>query len=314
MIAGLQVLVLMAMGPVAIGLIRKVHAFLAGRRGASIMQPYRQFRQLWGKETIEPIGASVIFKFAPYLLLGTTLTIALVGPFLATSDGFGSSSDLFVVVGVLFVGNIAMVLAGLDLGTSFGGMGASREIMVSSLVEPTLLVSIFALSLAARSSSLDVICQQALSHPGRLLTPADLLTLAAFVVVVVAESKRLPVDNPTTHLELTMIHEAMLLEYSGPRLAVMEWASDIRFVLLLALTANLFFPLGVVNHAVNPATLVVAVGSLVVKVLLLTVVIALVETTLAKIRIGRIPELLSGSFILAFLAIMISFFVSGSAR
>jgi len=307
----LQLLVLLFIGPIAIGLIRTIGARLQGRRGASLWQPFRHFRQLWEKETIEPTGASVIFRFAPYVLLGTSLTIGAAGPFLATSDGLGSSSDLFVVVGLLFVGNIAMALAGLDLGTAFGGMGASRELTVSSLVEPTLLVSIFALSIPARSSSLDSICRSALLDPQRLLTPADLLALGAFLVVVIAETKRLPVDNPSTHLELTMIHEAMLLEYSGPRLAIVEWASDLRLALLLGLIANLFFPLGIINHGVTVGGLAISIIALAAKVLLLAALIALAETALVKIRLLRVPELLSGSFILAFLSIMISFFVAG---
>ncbi|KJE76098.1 respiratory chain complex I subunit 1 family protein [Ferrimicrobium acidiphilum] len=306
----LQLLFFLLIGPVSIGLIRKVHARLEGRSGAPVIQPFRRFGQLWKKETIEPTGASAIFRFAPYVLLGTSLTIAAVGPFIATSDGLGSSSDLFVVVGLLFLGNITMALAGLDLGTSFGGMGASRELTVSSLVEPTLLIAIFALSIPAGTSSLDAICRTALSDPGRLLTPADLLALGAFVVVVIAEAKRLPIDNPTTHLELTMIHEAMLLEYSGPRLAVIEWASDIRLALLLGLIANLFFPLGIANHQANVAMFVISITVLVVKVLLLATLIALAETAITKIRLTRVPELLSGSFIFAFLSIMISFFVS----
>ncbi|WP_298208543.1 NADH-quinone oxidoreductase subunit H [Ferrimicrobium sp.] len=307
----LQIVLFLLLGPVTIGLIRKIHALLEGRRGASLLQPFRHFRQLWQKETIEPTGASVVFRFAPYLLLGTSLTIAAAAPFIATSDGLGSSSDLFVVVGLLFIGNIAMALAGLDLGTSFGGMGASRELTVSSLVEPTLLVAIFALSIPAHSSSLDVICRSVLSNPGRLFAPADLLALGAFIVVVIAETKRLPIDNPTTHLELTMIHEAMLLEYSGPRLAVVEWASDIRLSLLLGLIANLFFPIGIVDRTSDSYTLLISITVLIVKVLVLAAVIAFAETALAKIRLGRIPELLSGSFILAFLSIMISFFAGG---
>ena len=307
----LQIIVFFLLGPLAIGLIRKIHALLEGRRGASLLQPFRHFRQLLQKETAEPAGASVIFRFAPYLLLGTSLTIAAVGPFIATSDSLGSSSDLFVIVGLLFLGNIAMSLAGLDLGTSFGGMGASRELTVSSLVEPTLLVAIFALSIPAGSSSLDIICRRALSNPGHLFAPADLLALGAFIVVVIAETKRLPIDNPTTHLELTMIHEAMLLEYSGPRLAVAEWASDIRLALLLGLVANLFFPIGIVDRVININTLLASMVVLIAKILILAALIAFAETALAKIRLGRIPELLSGSFILAFLSIVISFFVGG---
>ncbi|MGC9154541.1 MAG: respiratory chain complex I subunit 1 family protein [Ferrimicrobium sp.] len=307
----LQIILFLLLGPVTIGLIRKIHALLEGRRGAPLLQPFRHFHQLWDKETIEPVGASAIFRFAPYLLLGTSLTIAAVGPFIATSDGLGSSSDLFVVVGLLFLGNIATALAGLDLGTSFGGMGASRELTVSSLVEPTLLVAIFALSIPAHSSSLDIICRSALSNPGHLLAPADLLALGAFIVVVIAETKRLPIDNPTTHLELTMIHEAMLLEYSGPRLAAVEWASAIRLSLLLGLVANLFFPIGIVDRVSDLSALLLSMTVLIAKVLVLAALIALAETALAKIRLGRVPELLSGSFILAFLSIMLSFFVGG---
>ncbi len=305
-----QLAFFLLVGPLVIGFMRKLRARIEGRRGAPTIQPFRELVKLWRKQTIEPTGASAIFRFAPYFLFGTSLTIAAAGPFLATTNRLSPSSDLFVVVGLLFLGNIAMALAGLDLGTSFGGLGASRELTVSSLVEPTLLVAIFALAIPAGTSSLDGMVRASLAYPERILSPATLLAFGAFIVVVVAESKRLPIDNPSTHLELTMIHEAMLLEYSGPRLAVIEWASDVRLAILLALTANLFFPFGIANNHTQLLSLAFAVIVLLLKVLVLAALIALAESALVKIRLTRVPELLSGSFVLAFLSIMISFFVS----
>ncbi|MHB8190578.1 MAG: respiratory chain complex I subunit 1 family protein [Ferrimicrobium sp.] len=299
-----------ALGPTLIGVVRQVRSRLEGRRGPGLWQPWRDLMRLWKKETLEPVGRSPIFVVAPYVLAGTTASIVVVGPYLATTNPLSFSSDLFVVVGLLFLGNIFIALAGLDLGTAFGGMGASRELTVSSLVEPTILVSIFALSIPARSSSLGTIADISLRHPDQILTPAALLALAAFAVVVIAETKRLPVDNPSTHLELTMIHEAMLLEYSGPRLAVIEWASSVRFALLLGLLSNLFIPIGLWTPGRPAWEVGISLMAIVAKTLIISVIIATIEIALAKMRLFQVPELLSGSFVLALLSIVSSYFLT----
>jgi formate hydrogenlyase subunit 4 len=212
-------------------------------------------------------------------------------------------ADLFAVVGLLFVGTVALTLAGIDTGTSFGGMGASREITIAALVEPTILLAVFALSIPTGSSNLGAIVAHTLANPAQVVSLPGVLAFVALVVVIIAETGRLPVDNPATHLELTMVHEAMVLEYAGPRLAVVEWASGMRLTVLLALLGNLFIPWGIAGP--DPSALNVAVGILAVatKVAVLAILLAGAEVFLAKLRLFRVPELLAGSFLLALLAV-----------
>ena len=187
----------------------------------------------------------MVFAAAPAIVAGSTLLIAAIAPLVATGSPLDSSADLFAVVGLLFVGTVALTLAGIDTGTSFGGMGASREITIAALVEPTILLAVFALSIPAGSSNLGALVANTITHPGQVVSLTAVLAFAALVIVIVAETGRLPVDNPATHLELTMVHEAMVLEYAGPRLALVEWAAGMRLTVLLALLANLFAPWGI---------------------------------------------------------------------
>ena len=198
-----------------------------------------------GKQQITPLGTTVVFAAAPAIVAGSTLLIAAIAPLVATGSPLDSSADLFAVVGLLFVGTVALTLAGIDTGTSFGGMGASREITIAALVEPTILLAVFALSIPAGSANLGALVANTITHPEQVVSVAAVLAFAALVIVIVAETGRLPVDNPATHLELTMVHEAMVLEYAGPRLALVEWAAGMRLTVLLALLANLFAPWGI---------------------------------------------------------------------
>ncbi|WP_086862003.1 respiratory chain complex I subunit 1 family protein, partial [Amycolatopsis lexingtonensis] len=213
------------------------------------------------------------------------------------------------VVALLAVGTVALALAGLDTGTAFGGMGASREMTIIALVEPTLLVAIFALSVRVGSTNLASIVTSTLHDPARVISPVSLLAAVALVVVIVAETGRLPVDNPSTHLELTMVHEAMILEYAGPDLALVELASAMRLSVFLGLLANLFLPWGIATSAA-PMAIAIGVGAWLVKVVLLGAVLAAGEVFLAKLRLFRVPELLAGSFLLALLAVAASFFLA----
>ncbi|MGV0602060.1 NADH-quinone oxidoreductase subunit H, partial [Mycolicibacterium pulveris] len=211
-------------------------------------------------------------------------------------------------------GTVALTLAGIDTGTSFGGMGASREITIAALVEPTILLAVFALSIPAGSANLGALVSNTLDNPGQVVSLSGVLAFAALVVVIIAETGRLPVDNPATHLELTMVHEAMVLEYAGPKLALVEWASAMRMTVLLALLANLFLPWGIAGG--EPTALAVAVGvvAVAVKVGVLALLLASVEVFIAKLRLFRVPELLAGSFLLALLAVTAaSFFTVGAA-
>ena len=289
--------------PVVIGVTRQVRARLEGRVGAGVAQPLRDLRKQLRKQQITPHGTTVVFTAAPAVLAGTTLLIVAVLPLVATGSPLDPVADLFAVVGLLFVGTVALTLAGIDTGTSFGGMGASREITIAALVEPTILLAVFALSIPTGSSNLGAIVTHSLANPAQMVSLPGVLAFVALAVVIIAETGRLPVDNPATHLELTMVHEAMVLEYAGPRLAVVEWASGMRLTVLLALLGNLFIPWGIAGP--DPSALNVAVGILAVatKVAVLAILLAGAEVFLAKLRLFRVPELLAGSFLLALLAV-----------
>jgi formate hydrogenlyase subunit 4 len=308
----LQVIGVPAAAPFVVGAMRQVRARLEGRAGAGLGQPWRDLRKLLRKQNITPAGTTVVFALAPAVLAGTTMLIAAIAPLISTGSPLDSSADLFAVVGLLFVGSVAVALAGLDTGTAFGGMGASREITIAALVEPTILLAVFALSIPAGSANLAAIVSATDHHPGQVASPAGVFAFLALAIVIIAETGRLPVDNPSSHLELTMVHEAMVLEYAGPRLAVVEWAASMRLVVLLAVLANLFLPWGIAGH--HPGVLGVAVGvvAIVVKVAVLAGALAAGEVFLAKLRLFRVPELLAGSFLLALLAVTASSFFSGS--
>ncbi|HET9657296.1 MAG TPA: NADH-quinone oxidoreductase subunit H [Kineosporiaceae bacterium] len=296
--------VLIAAGaPLLIGGMRTVRARLEGRVGGGVLQPWRDLLKLLRKEPVSAAGTSWVFTAAPVVLMATSLVIAVVVPYLSTQAVLPGAGDLFAVVAILLVGTVALTLAGLDTGTAFGGMGSSREITVAALVEPTVLLSVFALSVPAGSSNLAAIIRGRLDDPSTVASPTSLLALVALVVVTIAETGRLPVDNPATHLELTMIHEAMVLEYAGRDLALVEWASWMRLSVLLGLIANLFVPWGIAGAGAGPGWLLPAAVVLAVKVGLLGALLAAAEVFLAKIRLFRVPELLAGSLVLAFLAV-----------
>jgi formate hydrogenlyase subunit 4 len=298
--SALQVAAVGAGGPVLLGLMRKVRARVEGRVGAPILQPWRDVRKLMRKERVRPEYASGLFFLAPVVLVATVAVATAMSPLVTTHPALGGGADLFVVVYLLLAGSTLLALAGLDAGTAFGGMGSSRAVMIGALAEPALLVTILALSVATRTSNFPAIVRTTLDDPGVILSPARLFALAALVIVIVAESGRLPVDNPSTHLELTMIHEAMILEYAGPDLALVSVGEAMRLALLLGVFANLILPWGIASSASAAAVLLglVVLGA---KVAALASVLALVEVFLAKLRLFRLPELLAGAFVLALL-------------
>jgi formate hydrogenlyase subunit 4 len=232
--------------------------------------------------------------------------VTLLVPLLAVPLPLGGAGDLVAVVYLLLLGTFFLALAGLDPGSPFGGMGASREMTVAALAEPTMALAIFALAWGAGSTNLGQIAFRTLATPSEALAPGHLLAFAAIFVVTLAETGRLPADNPATHLELTMIHEAMALEYSGRYLALLEWASALKLLIFFTLLGNLFVPWGVAV-TLAPGALLWAVLTLALKLLALGGAVALVETHIAKLRLFRVPELLSASFILALLAVTASF-------
>jgi len=306
LIAAGQAVVLAILAPFVVGVMRAVRARLEGRAGGRVGQPWRDLRKLLRRQPISPPDAGAFFLAAPPVLIATSLLVAAVAPYLTTASTFYGGADIIVIVGVLLVGTVALALAGLDTGTAFGGMGASREMIIAALVEPTLLLSVFALSARVGSTDLATIVAAGAAEPATVFTPVSLLAAAALAIATLAEAGRLPVDNPSTHLELTMVHEAMILEYSGRDLGLVEWASAMRLTLLLGLIANLFLPWGIATSVTLPA-LAIGVAALAGKVIALGTLLAAGEVFAAKLRLFRVPELLAGSFVLALLAVITSY-------
>jgi formate hydrogenlyase subunit 4 len=308
-VAGGQALSVAAGAPLLVGLMRKVRARMEGRAGPPLTQPWRDLRKLAGKERIVARTTSWVFWLAPLVLIATAGVVAGILPLLTTRSALDTVGDLFAVVYLLLLGTVFLALAGLDSGTAFGGMGASREMTIVALAEPSVLLAIFALSVPSRSSNLAAIVATTLARPQTVASPQSLLAFAALAVVTLAETGRLPVDNPSTHLELTMIHEAMILEYAGPDLAVVELAAHMRLVVFLSLLANLFVPWGIATTT-RPAELVVGALAVAAKIAVLGIVVAAFEVAVAKLRLFRVPELLAASFVLASLAVTASFFLA----
>ncbi len=296
------------LAPGLVGLIRWLKARLQNRRGAPVWQPYLELRKLFAKEVVVSSNASWLFRVAPFVVFASTVAVAFLVPVLAVPSPFDPVGDLLVVVYLLLLGTFFLALAGLDPGSAFGGMGSSREMTVAALSEPTVALAIFALALGAGSTNLGQIVARTMADPAAAVSPGYLLAFGALFVVTLAENGRLPVDNPATHLELTMIHEAMILEYSGRYLALIEWAAWLKVLLFFSLLGNLFVPWGVAT-VLTPSALGWALATLLAKLVVLAVVLAVFETRVAKLRLFRVPELLAVSFVLAVLAITVSFLV-----
>jgi formate hydrogenlyase subunit 4 len=246
-----------------------------------------------------------VFSVAPIVLAASSLTIAAIVPSLSTVTALTQVGDLFTVAYLLLLGTVFLALAGLDTATAFGGMGASRAMTIAAISEPTILVSIFALSVTTGSSNLGAIVTTTLDHPSSALSPESVLAFAALVVVVVAETGRIPVDNPATHLELTMIHEAMILEYSARHLALVEWASALKLFNYSCIGIAIFVPFGIAAGSDDWIAILGAAPALVAKLALGGFALALIETLSAKMRIFRAPEFLGTAFLLAVLAMLV---------
>lgn len=306
LVAVVQTALAVGLAPALVGGIRLMKARMQGRRGAPLWQPYFELQKLFGKEAVVSHTASWIFTMTPFVVFGTSVAVASVVPLIVAAPTPLVSADLFAAVYLLLLGTFCLALAGLDTGSPFGGMGASREMTVAALTEPTVALSITALALNARSTGLADIVARTIAEPSTALGPGHLLAFAALFIVTLAETGRLPVDNPSTHLELTMIHEAMVLEYSGPYLALIEWGSAVKLLVFLSLAANLFMPWGIAL-SLSPGALILGIASLTVKLAVLAAAIAILETRVAKLRLFRVPELLSASFALALLAVVSTF-------
>jgi formate hydrogenlyase subunit 4 len=301
-VAALQVLLYAAAAPLLAGWVRKVKATLQNRRGAPVWQPYRDLYKLFGKEARMAHTASPLFRAAPYIVFVATWLAAAAIPLVATTLPTAAVADVIVIAGLLALARFFMALAGMDVGTAFGGMGASREMFVSALAEPAMLMAVFTLAMTAHSTNLASVVDYQLAS-GTILRPSFLFALGGLVLVALAETGRIPVDNPSTHLELTMIHEAMILEYSGRHLALMEWSAQIKLLLYGALLVNVFFPWGLATSP-GVASIATAVGVSAAKLALLGVGLAVTETVLAKMRLFRAPSFLNLALLLALLGLL----------
>ena len=306
-LALVQALVVAAGAPLLVGTLRTLKARLVGRRGPRPWQPYADLAKLLRKEAVVSTTTSWVFRVTPYVLMATMLVAAVIVPVVASRTAL-PFAGIILLMYLFLVGAFFLALAGLDSGSAFGGMGASREVAVAALAEPTVILAVFALALRAETTNLGGIVACFSGEPSLAASPGHLLAFAAFFIVMLAETGRLPVDNPATHLELTMIHEAMVLEYAGRYLALVEWASAMKLFVFLTLLANLFFPWGVPS-SVAPAPILLGLLALAVKLALLTVGLAVLETIVAKLRLFRVPELLAGSFALALLSVTAVFLV-----
>jgi len=305
----LQAAVCVAIAPVLAGAMRQVRARAEGRVGAGVLQPWRDLRKLFAKEPTRAAGSGPLLVLTPIVLATSSLVVCALVPTIGTPTLALVPDDLFVVVSVLLVGTVALALLGLEAGSAFGGMGSSRHMMIAALVEPTVLVAVYALSIPVGTSALSAIVAARVEDPTSVVSPTSLLALVALVLVVIAETGRLPVDNPSTHLELTMIHEAMVLESAGRDLAWLELGSWLRLTALLALVVNLALPWGMATQ-LSLGSVLVGIAAVAAKVLAAGVVIAAAEVFMAKVRLFRVPELLAGSFVLAFLSVTASYLVA----
>lgn len=303
-IALLQMAVFVAAAPLFSAWIKRVKCWLQNRRSPPLVQPYRNLRKLFSKQVLLAHTASPLFRTAPYLVFGTTVMVAAIVPLIALELPTARIADAIVLVGLFGLGRFFLALAGLDVGTSFGGMGASREMTVGALAEPAMLMVIFALAMVAASTNLSTVIQSMLAQ-GFALRPSLLFAFLALLLVGIAETGRVPVDNPSTHLELTMIHEAMILEYTGRQLALMEWAAQLKLMIYGVLVCNLFLPWGIAQ-TLDPTSLLTAGMLLCVKLIVLGAVLAVAESLVAKMRFFKVPVFLAVAFTLALVG-MLSF-------
>lgn len=292
-IGALQVVAVFALAPLLTGIMRKVKARTQKRMGASVLQPYYDLSKLWSKDEVVSDYSSWVFRSAPWVVAVATITAALFVPVFVPFSPFSAAGDVLLVLGLLALARFFTMLAGIDAASAFGGLGTSREMMMSSLVEPGLFLTIFVVSLTLGGTDLTSLVGAA-AQSGVVIAPSMLFGLIAFFIVILAETGRLPFDNPATHLELTMVHEAMLLEYSGRSLALIDWSQSTKQLILLALLANLFLPLGMpTSSAVGLLPLGLGALAVLAKVALLAVLVAYAETRVAKWRLFRVADLLT---------------------
>jgi len=306
----IQMTAVVALAPLLTGLVRKVKARLQRRRGPPVLQPYRDLRRLVGKEVVLADNASWLFRAAPYLIFSATWVAAALVPTFATGLLFSWSGDLIAIIALLGTARFVQALAGLDVGTAFGGIGSSREMMIASLAEPAMIMIVFTIALIAGSTQLSQVAAFMASGEAGLRVSLA-FGLVALVIVAIAENARIPVDNPATHLELTMVHEAMVLEYSGRHLAMIELAASVKLLLYVSLIASVFFPFGVARDGLDPAAYAAGAGAWLLKLGAAGALLAVFETSIAKMRVFRVPGFLGAALMLGLLATLLRFISGG---
>ncbi|MDP3104306.1 MAG: NADH-quinone oxidoreductase subunit H [Candidatus Methanoperedens sp.] len=305
-----QIIIILALAPLLSGIIKKIKAFFQIRKGASIFQPYYDIAKLLRKDSVISENVSWIFHAAPVISFAAVLTAGLIVPVFISQLPFSFAGDLIAVVYLFALARFFTTLASLDAGSSFGGMGGSREMFVAAMVEPALMLSIFAVALNVGSTNLSMISQTVSSMGLSAVSPYHLLAFVALFIIAIAETGRIPIDNPSTHLELTMIHEAMILEYSGKQLAIVELGAMVKQLLVFSLLANIFFPWGIATE-ISAVGIAVALLVFLIKIVILGALMAMVETSTAKWRLFRLPDLLSISLMLSFLSLVSFIIVKG---
>ena len=303
---GAEMLVVLLLSPLLTGFVRKMKARLLQRQGPPLLQPYRDLIRLMRKDVVLADGASWLFRINPYIIFAGTWVAASLVPTFRGGLMFSWSADLIAIIALLGSARFFLALAGLDVGTSFGGIGSSREVMIASLAEPAMLMIVFTLALIAGSTQLSTMAAFMLSSEVGLRVSLG-LALLALIMVAIAENARIPIDNPATHLEITMVHEAMVLEYSGRHLALIDLTSELKLLLYVSVIGCVFTPWGIAGPDSGPLALAVGIASYVVKLAVGGVLLALFETAIAKMRVFRVPAFLGAALMLGLLGTLLLF-------
>jgi formate hydrogenlyase subunit 4 len=303
---GAQMLLVLLLSPLLTGFVRKVKARLLSRRGPPVLQPYRDLIRLMRKEVVLAESASWLFRVIPYIVFAGTWVAASLVPTFRSGLLFSWSADLIALIALLGSARFFLALAGLDVGTSFGGIGSSREVMIASLAEPAMLMIVFTLALVAGSTQLSAMAAYMMSGEVGLRVSLG-LALVALIMVALAENARIPIDNPATHLELTMVHEAMVLEYSGRHLALIDLSSQLKLLFYMSVIGCLFAPWGIAPPNGSAAEIAMGVASYVAKLAVGGVLLAVFETSIAKMRVFRVPAFLGAALMLGLLGTLLLF-------
>jgi formate hydrogenlyase subunit 4 len=305
-VQGVQMGLVLLAAPLLTGIVRKTKARLTRRQGASVLQPYRDLVRLLRKEVVLAHNASFIFRAAPYLIFAATWVAAALVPTFATGLTFSWSADLIAIVALLASARFFLSLAGMDVGTAFGGIGSSREALIATFAEPAILLTVFALALVAGSTQLATVVE-VMGSPAVGLRVSLGMALIALIIVAIAENARIPVDNPATHLELTMVHEAMVLEYSGRHLALIELAASLKLLLFMSLIACIFVPWGIAGAGAGILDHLAGAAFWLGKLVVLCLLLAVFETAIAKMRVFRVPQFLGVALMLSLLGALLLF-------